>query len=62
LLLEKKEYLINPKELNDCYRISSSTIAGLKEKEECIFAAQYVPLCNNCFWCKERDWGIKNAK
>jgi 7-cyano-7-deazaguanine synthase in queuosine biosynthesis len=23
---------------------------------------QYVPLCNNCFWCKERDWGIKNAK
>lgn len=20
---------------------------------------QYVPLCNNCFWCKERNWGIE---
>lgn len=19
---------------------------------------QYVPLCENCFWCKERKWGI----
>lgn len=19
---------------------------------------QYVPLCNNCFWCKEREWAI----
>jgi len=22
---------------------------------------QYVPLCNNCFWCLEREWAI-NAK
>jgi hypothetical protein len=20
---------------------------------------QYVPLCNSCFWCKERNWGIE---
>ena len=20
---------------------------------------QYVPLCNECFWCKEREWAIK---
>lgn len=20
---------------------------------------QYVPLCHNCFWCKERNWGIE---
>ena len=20
---------------------------------------QYVPICNNCFWCKERSWAIK---
>jgi len=22
---------------------------------------QYVPVCGNCFWCKEREWAIKNA-
>jgi hypothetical protein len=21
-----------------------------------------VPICNQCFWCKEREWGILNAK
>lgn len=20
---------------------------------------QYVPICNNCFWCKEREWALK---
>lgn len=23
---------------------------------------QYVPVCNTCFWCNERKWGIDNAK
>jgi len=23
---------------------------------------QYVPLCNTCFWCKEREWAIEHAK
>lgn len=23
---------------------------------------QYVPLCNNCFWCKERKWAIEQSK
>jgi hypothetical protein len=23
---------------------------------------QYVPLCNTCFWCKERNWGIEQSK
>jgi len=22
---------------------------------------QVVPNCNECFWCKEREWGIQNA-
>ena len=22
---------------------------------------QHVPVCGNCFWCKEREWGIQNA-
>lgn len=22
---------------------------------------QYVPECGECFWCKERQWGIENA-
>jgi hypothetical protein len=22
---------------------------------------QAVPICNECFWCKEREWGIQNA-
>ena len=25
-------------------------------------AGQDVPLCETCFWCKERQWGIENAK
>lgn len=23
---------------------------------------QVVPICGKCFWCKERQWGIDNAK
>lgn len=23
---------------------------------------QYVPVCNECFWCKERDWAIEKSK
>lgn len=23
---------------------------------------QYVPVCNECFWCKERSWAIEQAK
>jgi hypothetical protein len=24
-------------------------------------AGQYVPLCNTCFWCKERAWAIEQS-
>jgi hypothetical protein len=23
---------------------------------------QYVPMCNECFWCKERSWAIEQSK
>lgn len=23
---------------------------------------QYVPICGNCFWCKEREWAIESTK
>jgi len=23
---------------------------------------QYVPFCNKCFWCKEREWAIEQSK
>lgn len=23
---------------------------------------QYVPICGNCFWCKEREWAIEQSK
>jgi hypothetical protein len=23
---------------------------------------QYVPICNTCFWCKEREWAIEQSK
>jgi 7-cyano-7-deazaguanine synthase in queuosine biosynthesis len=23
---------------------------------------QKVPVCGECFWCKEREWAINNAK
>ena len=25
-------------------------------------AGQYVPVCGECFWCKEREWAIEQAK
>lgn len=24
--------------------------------------AQYIPICNECFWCKERNWAIEQSK
>lgn len=23
---------------------------------------QYVPVCGNCFWCKEREWALEQSK
>jgi 7-cyano-7-deazaguanine synthase in queuosine biosynthesis len=23
---------------------------------------QFVPVCGECFWCKEREWGIEQNK
>lgn len=23
---------------------------------------QFVPTCGECFWCREREWGLENAK
>jgi len=23
---------------------------------------QYVPICRECFWCKEREWAIEQIK
>lgn len=23
---------------------------------------QHIPICGECFWCKEREWGIEKAK
>lgn len=25
-------------------------------------SGQYVPICGNCFWCKERAWAIEQSK
>lgn len=41
-------------------RSCEGEIPGLNYKN--YISGQDVPLCGTCFWCKERQWGIENAK
>lgn len=47
-------------DLLDITRSCEGTFEGLDYRT--YTNGDFVPLCNNCFWCKEREWALKNAK
>lgn len=53
------------KELNlmDLFNITRSCEGEFNDLNyESYTPGQYVPLCNTCFWCKERSWAIEQSK
>ena len=63
--LEKKEILTeyrkqNLLELFELTRSCEGVFDNLNYKN--YITGQYVPLCNTCFWCKEREWAIEQSK
>lgn len=56
-----KQYIrLNITELLDITRSCEGEFTGLDYKT--YTNGQYVPVCNTCFWCKEREWAIEQNK
>jgi hypothetical protein len=52
-----KKYLeLGIMELFNRTRSCEGTFEGIDYKS--YKRGQYVPVCNNCFWCKEREWAL----
>jgi 7-cyano-7-deazaguanine synthase in queuosine biosynthesis len=47
-------------ELLDLTRSCEGTFEDITYKN--YTSGQYVPLCGECFWCKEREWAIEQSK
>lgn len=63
--IEKNELYKVYKELNitnlfELTRSCEGTFDGIDYKT--YVKGQYVPVCNTCFWCKERSWAIEQSK
>lgn len=58
-----KEYIINTyerKKLDKLFNLTRSCEGEFDDINYMNYTpGQYVPLCHNCFWCKERNWGIE---
>lgn len=50
----------NAMDLLGLTRSCEGDVIGLTHKN--YIKGQYVPTCGECFWCREREWGLKNAK
>jgi 7-cyano-7-deazaguanine synthase in queuosine biosynthesis len=62
---DKSEIVKMYKHLNimDLFEITRScegTITGIDYTN--YTPGQYVPVCGECFWCKEREWALEQAK
>lgn len=61
-----KDYVVSQyKKLNlwDLFNITRSCEGDFEELDYRNYKpGQQVPICGECFWCKERQWGIDNAK
>jgi hypothetical protein len=58
IMLKYKE--LDLQELLDITRSCEGEFKDLNYKN--YTPGQYVPICNNCFWCKERAWAIEQTK
>ncbi len=56
----KKYYELGIEDLLNTTRSCEGVIPGLDYTN--YKPNQYVPLCGECFWCKEREWAIEQSK
>ena len=61
----QKDWIIRQYVNNDIGELLETTRSCEGEFENLNYANytpyQKVPVCGECFWCKEREWGIRNA-
>jgi len=63
--LDKSEVVKKYKELGlmDLFNITRSCEGEFKDIDYTNYTpGQFVPVCNECFWCKERNWAIEQSK
>jgi hypothetical protein len=63
--IDKSEIVKKYKELNliDLFELTRSCEGEFKGIDYTTYIpGQYVPVCGNCFWCKEREWAIEQSK
>jgi hypothetical protein len=63
--IDKSEIVKKYKELNlmDLFEITRSCEGEFDSIDYTTYTlGQYVPVCGNCFWCKEREWAIEQSK
>jgi hypothetical protein len=63
--IDKSEIVKKYKELNlmDLFEITRSCEGEFDGIDYTTYTlGQYVPVCGNCFWCKEREWAIEQSK
>jgi len=63
--LDKSEIVNEYKELGimDLFEITRSCEGEFEGIDYTTYTpGQYVPICGNCFWCKEREWALEQSK
>jgi hypothetical protein len=63
--IDKSEIVKTYKELDimDLFEITRSCEGEFEGIDYTTYTlGQYVPVCGNCFWCKEREWAIEQSK
>lgn len=63
--VDKSWVLKKYKELDimDLFDMTRSCVSPVKDIDYTNYTVgQYVPVCNECFWCKERSWAIEQSK
>lgn len=62
----EKDWIVKKyKELDimDLFELTRSCEGDFKDLDYTNYKiGQYVPVCNECFWCKERAWAIEQSK
>jgi hypothetical protein len=62
----KKDWIIKQyydNDILDLLELTRSCEGEFKDIDYTTYTpGQYVPICGNCFWCKERAWAIEQSK